>query len=73
MTFNSDWIQNEFIPFIAEYSNYFGNPIKEDIYGYYYPQFVLHSVPETNKIKYLLVEKLKQVMVPYMFTMDYLL
>ena len=56
---NSDWIQNEFIPFIAEYSNYFGNPIKEDIYGYYYPQFVLHSVPETNKIKYFVSRKIK--------------
>ena len=56
---NSDWIQNEFIPFIADYSNYFGNPIKEDIYGYYYPQFVLHSVPETNKIKYFVSRKIK--------------
>lgn len=56
---NSDWIQNEFIPFIADYSNYFGNPIKEDIYGYYYPQFVLHTVPETNKIKYFVSRKIK--------------
>ncbi|MFL3007463.1 MAG: hypothetical protein ACJZ10_05635 [Candidatus Neomarinimicrobiota bacterium] len=56
---NSDWIQNEFIPFIADYSNYFGNPIKEDIYGYYYPQFVLHSVPQTNKIKYFVSRKIK--------------
>ena len=56
---NSDWIQNEFIPFIADYSNYFGNPIKEDIYGYYYPQFVLHSVPETNKLKYFVSRKIK--------------
>ena len=56
---NSDWIQNEFIPFIADYSNYFGNPIKEDIYGYYYPQFILHSVPEINKIKYFVSRKIK--------------
>ena len=56
---NSDWIQNEFIPFIADYSNYFGNPIKEDIYGCYYPQFVLHTVPETNKIKYFVSRKIK--------------
>ena len=56
---NSDWIKKEFIPFIADYSNYFGNPIKEDIYGYYYPQFVLHTVPETNKIKYFVSRKIK--------------
>ena len=56
---NSSWIQNEFIPFIADYSNYFGDPIKEDIYGYYYPQFILYSIPETNKMKYFVSRKIK--------------
>ncbi len=56
---NSNWIQNEFIPFIADYSNYFGDPIKEDIYGYYYPQFILYSIPETNKMKYFVSRKIK--------------
>ena len=56
---NSSWIQNEFIPFISDYSNYFGNPIKEDIYGYYYPQFILYARPEKNKMKYFVSRKIK--------------
>ena len=57
---NSEWIQNEFIPFIADYSNYFGNPTIEDIYGGgYYPQFLLHNTPEINKMKYFVSRKIK--------------
>ena len=69
---NSDWIQIEFIPFIAEYSIYFGNPIKVYIDTTTLSLYYILCLKQI-KSSILLVEKLKQVMVPYLFTMDYLL
>ena len=45
-------VVNQYLPFMSNYSEYFGLIKEKNIYDNTYPAFVLHSIPPKNKISH---------------------